>query len=234
MVLILGIAGELLGAVRTSQLSGQIIANIEERASEADRQAGIANEKAAAAQERAGKLEKEAEDERSARVKIEARVAWRHLTDEQKTEIGTKLGDFSNQEGASLWYLTGDTEAVMFAIDIAEALKKAHIAVQPPADMMEMHESGRFGDPVKHVDTGVIVQAAKDERSRSLAGAVVSELTSRGFDARRGEDNPPKGELRPIIWVFVRPRPEGPQGELKLQAEADKKQKAKITHNPKP
>jgi hypothetical protein len=37
MILILGIAGELLSAVRTSQLSGQLIANIEERTTEANR-----------------------------------------------------------------------------------------------------------------------------------------------------------------------------------------------------
>src|SRR5437016_3056334 len=46
MVLILGIGGELLSAVRTSQLSGQIIANIEERAADADQKAGEANEHA--------------------------------------------------------------------------------------------------------------------------------------------------------------------------------------------
>src|ERR1019366_781658 len=40
----LGIAGELLGAVRTSQLSGQLIANIEERAGKAERRAAEADE----------------------------------------------------------------------------------------------------------------------------------------------------------------------------------------------
>jgi hypothetical protein len=147
VILILGIGGELLSAVRTSNLSGELIANIEERAADAEQKAGEANDRASANEKEAARLTKLAEDEHLARVKIEARVAWRHLTDKQKAEIGTKLGDFSNQEGASLWYLTGDTEAVMFAIDIAEALKRAHIAVQPPADMMEMHESGALATP---------------------------------------------------------------------------------------
>src|ERR1700676_2363807 len=53
MILILGIGGELLSAVRSSNLSGELIANIEERASDAERKAGEANE-------RASKNEKEA------------------------------------------------------------------------------------------------------------------------------------------------------------------------------
>jgi hypothetical protein len=63
IVLILGIAGELLSAVRTSQLSGQIIANIEERAADAEQKAGEANKEAA-------RLTRVAEDERVARVQI--------------------------------------------------------------------------------------------------------------------------------------------------------------------
>jgi hypothetical protein len=174
---------------------------------------------------------KEAKAADLARVKIEAAVAWRHLTEKQKADIGTSLGDFSNQEGASFWYEAGDTEAGMFAVDIAEALKVAHIVVQPPAGIVSMRESGRFGDPIKPFDTGVTVSSAKDERSRSLADAIVRELTSRGFDATRGEDNPPKDERRPIVWIKVNPRPEGPQGEYKLQAERDAKAKKKQTQS---
>src|SRR5580704_1401442 len=84
---------------------------------------------------------------------------------------------------ARLWYMQGDTEAETIAIDIAEALKLSHIAVQPPADMSMLHGNGRFGDLIRHVDTGVIVQAAKDDRSRSVADRLVRELSSRGFDA---------------------------------------------------
>ena len=192
------------------------IANANERAGKADERAST-NEKEAA------RLRKDAEAERLARVKIEAKVGWRRLTDGQKAEIGTDLGDFSNQQGAALAYLAGDVEAGMFAIDVAEALKRAHIVVQPPADIMMMHEGGKFGDPIKRIDTGVDVTATKDDRSHSLADAVVRELNSLGFDATRGEDNPPKAELRPIIWIMVEPRPEGPQGEYKLQVEREAK-----------
>jgi hypothetical protein len=218
IVLIVGIAGELLSTVRTSQLSGQLIANIEERAS--------ANEREAAQLRRdAEQLRKDAETEHLARVKIEARVAWRHLTDKQKSDIGTRLGDFSNQEGASFWYQTGDTEAAMFAIDIAEALQAAHIVVQPPADMTVFHGSGKFGDPIKRIDTGVTLQSTKDARSRALAEAVIRELTLRGFDARRQTDPPFDDRPIPQVWLNVWPRPEGPQGEFKLEAEGQAKVK---------
>jgi len=218
IVLIFGIAGELLSTVRTSQLSGQLIANIEERASANEREA-------AQLQKDAEQLRKDAEAEHLARVKIEARVAWRHLTDKQKSEIGTQLGDFSNQEGASFWYQAGDTEAAMFAIDIAEALRAAHVVVQPPADLSVLHESGKFGDPIKRVDTGVILQSTKDARSRALAEAIIRELTLRGFDATRQTDPPFDDRPIPQVWLNVWPRPEGPQGEFKLEAERQAKVK---------
>jgi hypothetical protein len=188
--------------------------------------AGGAYERAAEAEKEAAQLRKDAEDERLARVNIEAKVAWRHLTEKQKTDVGASLGDFSNQEGASFWYEAADTEAGMFAVDIADALRLAHIVVQPPGGIVTMRGSGKFGDPIKPFDTGVAVSSAKGEHSRSLADSLVRELSSRGFDAKRGEDTPPKeDEMKPLIWVWVSPRPEGPQGEYKLQAEQEAKAK---------
>jgi len=66
IVLLVGIAGELLGTIRTSQLSGQIIANTEERAAVAAQKAGDAKasaEGAAAASPRAEASAKQANDE---------------------------------------------------------------------------------------------------------------------------------------------------------------------------
>ena len=88
-----------------------------------------------------------------------------------------------------------------------------------------MRESGRFGDPIKPPDTGVIVQSTKDQRSRSLADSIIKELNSRGFDARRQTNPPFDDKPMPQVWVNVEPRPEGPQGEFKLQAEREAKTK---------
>src|SRR5712691_1694710 len=142
MVLILGIAGELLSAARTSQLSGQIIANIEERAASADQKASEADDRASRNEKEAAQLRKEAETERLARVKIEARVAWRRLTQQQKAEIGNSLKRFSNH-GISFWSNAGDVEASWFTADIAEAAKKAGtLRVYAPAQYIQAMEGG--------------------------------------------------------------------------------------------
>jgi hypothetical protein len=79
IVLIVGIAGELLSAVRTSNLSGVLIANIEERAGKAEQKAGEANDRASANEKDAAQLRRDAESERLARVQIEGKVEWRRL-----------------------------------------------------------------------------------------------------------------------------------------------------------
>jgi hypothetical protein len=79
IVLILGIAGELLGTVRTNQLSGQLIASIEERAGNAEQRAGEANERASANEKEAARLRLQVEQEKIARLQLEKYAAWRHL-----------------------------------------------------------------------------------------------------------------------------------------------------------
>lgn len=163
---------------------------------------------------------KQAEDEATARVKIEARVAWRRLTKRQEEEIGSSLGHRFSNQGVSLWYGAGDTESSWFAADIADALRTAQtLRVYPPAGLLSLQESGRLGQPIKRAETGVIVQTTKDDRSRSLANAIVRELTVRGFDAMRQTDPPFDPNPTPQVWVNVEPRPDGPQGEFKLAAQ---------------
>lgn len=219
LVLVVGLVAEIRLEPDISEIDRNIGSLSEAQVETARGEAARAGERAAEANRKAADANETAEAERLARVRIEARVAWRHLTDRQKADMAASLGDFSNQQGAALSYLTGDTEAAMFADDIAESLKLAHIVVQPPADVMALHATGRFGDPITRINTGVNVNSTKDEHSRSLADAVVRELNARGFDATRGQDNPPKNEWRPIVGIRVNPRPEGPQGEYKLQAE---------------
>jgi hypothetical protein len=86
---------------------------------------------------------------------------------------------------------------------------------------MTMMESGRLGAPVRRTETGVTVQSTKDDRSRQLADAIIHELTVRGFDARRQTDPPFDPNPAPQVWVYIEPRPEGPQGEFKLTAQRD-------------
>lgn len=137
IVLILGIAGELLGTVRTSQLSGQIIANIEERAGEADQRAGEANDRASGNEKEAAQLRKDAEgfkldiakanrtaeSERLARVKLQEGLQPRRLTGVQKEKLTSLLSD--HPEPIAIMWAADGTEGPDFANDIGDALNKA-------------------------------------------------------------------------------------------------------------
>ena len=227
VLVVAGIVGEYEFSSRIARSADKLQQISDQELTDATMNAGAAIERASKADERAFKNEKEAarltklaEDERTARVKIEAKVAWRHLTDEQQREIASELGRrFTGTQGLSLWFSTGDTESSVFGGDIAKALIAVkNFSVQPPASILTMRESGKFGDPVRPPDTGVQVQSTMHEPSRQLAAAIVKELTSRGFDARVA-DPPVDPDPLPKVWVNVWARPDGPQGELKLAEE---------------
>lgn len=233
-----GVAGEFLVDFFASRAEGELreiagkieknsneeLAKAKTKAGEAETASGKAIKEAGEAKERASKNEKEAarlnklaEDEKTARVKIESRVAWRRLTKKQQEEIASVIARRFSRLGASLWFSTGDTEASFFAGDIATALIAAKtLLVQPPASILTMRETGKWGDPVKPSNTGVEVQSTKHEASRQLADAIIHELTVRGFDAIRQKEPPFDPNPAPQVWVNVNPRPEGPQGEFKL------------------
>jgi hypothetical protein len=191
------------------------------------RELAITTDRAAHAEERAGKLEKDAaelrktaEDERLARIKIEASVGWRRLTEKQKTEIGTNLRRFSNQ-GVSFWSNAGDVEAQLFAADIAEAVTRAGtLRVYAPAQMLKMMEGGaaNLGKPIKRIDIGVVVVYTDDAPSHELADTISLLLVDCGFDAISRKNEPPPQPIAPQVWVNVESRPQGAQGEYKLKA----------------
>jgi hypothetical protein len=179
---------------------------------------------------KAASAEATAEAERLARVKIEASVGWRRLSDQKKKDIGaalTRFGIFGFLgRTANISYDNGNPEEAMFAADIAEALHAGHIGAGPPVAIM-VWKTATSGDKP---DTGVIVTPTPDAVGQDLADSIIKELNARGFDASR-----PKQELtnagkqaRQQVWLYVAPRPEGPQGEYKLQAEREAK--AKKTH----
>jgi hypothetical protein len=202
-------------------------------AATANRQIAEARQRAAELERQAAQLQKDAEDERLARVKIEARVAWRRLTEQQKEDIGNRMKRFSNQ-GVSFWSNAGDVEASWFAADIAEAIAKAEtLRVYAPAQFISAMEGGHanLGKPIRHADTGVVVGYTPDAPSQLLSDAIVKELTTRGFDAmtRKNESKEP---IAPQVAVQVEARPEGPQGEFKIQAAHEAKAKNRTQSSP--
>ena len=231
-----GVAGELIVGIKASRkesdlrtINHQIEGLLTDKASENDKEAKRLGKEAE-------QLRKDAEAEHLARVTIEARVAWRRLDDKRKSELASKLGDFSNSVGASFWFLGSDIEAETFADDMAEALKLSHVVVQPPANIMSLKSSGKFGDPIKRSEVGVSIFPSKYAGSIKLADGLIRELNLLGFDTARRKDLPFKDSKFPEVEIFVYPRPDGPQGEYKLQAEREAKAKKKqaqsnqITH----
>ena len=63
---------------------------------------------------------------------------------------------------------------------------------------------------------GVLVSSNKDEPSMKAADALVRELSALGFDTRKASNTGNGAE--PVVVVTVQARPEGAQGELKLNA----------------
>jgi hypothetical protein len=119
----------------------------------------------------------------------------------------------------------------MFAFDISDALQVSHtLLVYTPGSFIDLREGGRLSGPSTRPETGVVVSSTTDNPSDALADAIIKELTTRGFDAARGDPVPFSAEItRPYVWITVDPRPEGPQGEFKLRAEAEKKKQASST-----
>jgi hypothetical protein len=228
LLIVVGVTGEFVADSFVSKADGIVQAFDESLIADAQRQtelakirAGGAYERAAQTEKEAARLREEAEAEHLARVKIEAAVAWRELSERDKQDIGRAVTGFKSLAAASVWFNASSTEAETFADDIAEALRSGQIIVQPPSGIMEMRESGKFGESVKPAITGVIVQSTKDDAASKFAASLIAELTSRGFDAVRQTDPPFSEGKFPQIWVNVEPRPRGPQGEYKLQAERD-------------
>jgi hypothetical protein len=125
MILILGIAGELLSAVRTSQLSGQIIANIEERAANAEQKAGEANDRATANEKEAAQLRKDAEKERTDRQEAETALSPRTLSLEQQRGIVQYLKMFSGHRQVSVGSYGMDGEGMALGGQIIRVIEVA-------------------------------------------------------------------------------------------------------------
>jgi hypothetical protein len=209
---------ELKGKDRLIAAAGQDAAHANERA-------GKAVEGTAKAQAQAAEANEKAESERLARVKIEASVAWRRLTDKQKINIAKRLHEYPT-EAISVWFLAGDAEGQRFASDIAEALREGKMNVYPPRPLASPGpQTASVTDPITPYETGVQVMSTNEPPSRSLAGAIERELRGVGFDAKIVESDAPDAMAKniglPNVIVGVVGRPDGPQGEYKLQSERE-------------
>jgi hypothetical protein len=144
---------------------------------------------------------------------LQAKMAPRRLTKEQRERLALRVKPFAPQV-ASVWYGAGDKESETFSWEIASALNAGGWTVFSPASAMTMAGSGAPFGTTSRLETGVVVASTGDDASLKAADAVVGELSALGFDSVRAsktEDRP-----GPVVIVTVEARPEGAQGEHKL------------------
>jgi hypothetical protein len=113
------------------------------------------------ANERAQNAEKAAESEKLERVRLEAEIQPRRLSHEEQVEISRDLRHFAGMTVALATY-SQDTEAMVFAIQIQEALKMADLTV---VDLI-----GRFHASGTPIFLGVIVDM--NSKNKELADAI--------------------------------------------------------------
>ena len=137
----------------------------------------------------------------------------RRLTKAQQGTLASGVSSLAPQS-ASIWFGAGDKKQI-FAWDIASALNAAGWKVFSPASTATFAQSGKPFDSIPRLQTGVVVSTNKNAASMT-ADALVQELSALGFDTRKAENigNGPE----PIVVVTVQARPDGAQGEVKLNA----------------
>ena len=168
---------------------------------EANKAVSIANQQAAAAN-----LEL---------ASLQSKMAPRRFTQEQQERLASGVKPLAPQL-ASVWYGAGDKESENFSWDIASALNAAGWRVFSPASTATLAQSGKPFGTIPRLQTGVVVSSNSDEPSVKAADAVVRELSALGFDARKASKTGDRAE--PVVVVTVQARPEGAQGDQKLNA----------------
>ncbi len=168
---------------------------------EANKATSIANEQAAAAN-----LEL---------TRLQAKMLPRRLTKVQQETLASDVGSLAPQS-ASVWYGAGDKESENFSWDIASALNAAGWKVFSPASTATLAQSGKPFGSIPRLQTGVVVSSNKDGPSMKAADALATELSALGFDARKAAEIGNGRES--LVVVTVQARPDGAQGEMKLNA----------------
>ena len=168
---------------------------------EANKATSIANQQAAAAN-----LEL---------ARLQAKMLPRRLTKAQQEGLASAVSSLAPQ-AAGVWYGAGDKESENFSWDIASALDAAGWKVFSPASTTTLAQSGKPFGSVPRLQIGVVVSSNKDGPSMKAADVLATELSALGFEARKATDIGNGHE--PLVVVTVQARPEGAQGETKLNA----------------
>ena len=196
----------------------------------------LENRQEAGAQRTIAALKKTASENEKEAEEIRESVAPRRLTANQVATFRSDLSKFSRQPVVAI-NNPFDFEAAVLAAEILSALKSADWDTNPNFGI-DREVSSLVRAPSIPV-TGVLVQSSPEKRSRRAAAELVTALSDVGFDSRMvtkgvvGFD-PIRGKKERLVVIDVEARPEGPQGEAKLRAEAEKKMEPSSNHGSSP
>jgi hypothetical protein len=203
IVLMAGLAIELLALVRTNELFTRTIAALNQEAGLARKDAGDAIERAAASD--------------LARVQLEKGMAWRHLSEEQKRALCSFLTP-TGAERSNILSSPQDGEAWSYANEFANVLRSCAISggLGPSGHLGTMYWSSdvTFGVWVKysnlpHVDTPTV------EKRRLRATALRKALEEKGVTvAGIAIDETGSAMLEPYIYIGPRVPPTIEQVEI--------------------
>ncbi len=192
------LTGNIINKRQASQLrqfDQNLTAAKSELATQQER-AATAEAAIASAQAEAAKANKLAEDERTERVKLQERLAWRTISPADIARIGSKL---STHRGirVGLGTLAGNEEAVSFSEDIAEIVRTAGWS-SPGITPFGNLGVQRFG---------MRISSTRDDPTRTAAQDLKRELDKLGFDPAYEESDKATQGGGAGIYVFVELRP---------------------------
>jgi hypothetical protein len=148
-------------------------------------------------------------------ARLQTKMLPRRLNQAQQQELSAAVRALAPQL-AGVWYGAGDKESETFAWDIASALDAAGWKVFSPASTSTLAESRKPFGTLPRLQTGVMVSSNKDPASMKAADALATQIAALGFDTTKAADIGTGRE--PLVVVTVEARPDGPQGEMKLNA----------------
>ncbi len=154
---------------------------------------GYSKREIAIAHERAAELNRKAEEDRLARVKIEERLAPRHITQAQQNAISEKLSEFKNNRVA-FGVKPSTDESEWFMRWLAAPFSMAGWRVEMHANPSEM----------KYIHAGVMVETTMHPQAVVIANKVVDALRAEGVKAATApllEQNPTTDPLRLLIVI---------------------------------
>jgi hypothetical protein len=148
----------------------------------------------AQANERAAEANRTAEAERLARLKIEARLAWRVLNDEAKARVTASMKPFAGRQFAVITY-RDDPEANNLGAALRQSLEAAGLTYL------------RF-EPLDWLDTGVSVEVTNPPKKALLlaANSLARALNSEGI-ATKEVHHEKYGQHPLVLFVVVGKKP---------------------------